>query len=311
MKAEVEIISPAQAKEFLERNPHNRPLSEFTVRRYADDMQNDRWNSSNGETIKVSLNGDLVDGQHRMAALIRANRPVAMLVVRGIDPIAFKTIDAGKTRNLKDTLSLEGYKKVDILASAGRMSYNYIAGVTYNYSPTPSTTEEFIRAYPYLGELAKKLGNHSHNRFPKSALTAVLFLANDNRQLDSELKTFIEGLMYGQGLWKGDARLTLREWMNNQQITKTGRRVGVRTNLVFSAIARAWNAFASGKELSMIKMIDFQTRATLPIFGFTPELYPDVPDLKVNIVEVARSNLAEARKHIKRKVTVLETPSTF
>lgn len=69
MKVQEEIITPETAKSWLLKNVHNRPLRDGLVTTYATDMANEQW-QSNGESIKFSSEGELLDGQHRLAAVI-------------------------------------------------------------------------------------------------------------------------------------------------------------------------------------------------------------------------------------------------
>lgn len=82
--ATMEFITPRLAKEYLEKNTSNyRKLSHTTVWQYANDIENGRW-QENGEAIKFDEEGTLVDGQHRLKAIVMANVPACMMVVRGV-----------------------------------------------------------------------------------------------------------------------------------------------------------------------------------------------------------------------------------
>lgn len=288
MKASVEIITPEYAKQLLEQNPHNRPLSRSTVERYAADMKAGNWNN-NGQGIVLTPEGNLLDGQHRMAAVVMSNMSIGMLVVRGVPHETFVTMDSGKPRSLGDVLAIEGYVHVNTLAGMARASYGYCAGVSVRYPATKTVLEAFVREHPYLGDVARLIGN-TKLTIPRSPLGAVLFLGNTRRNMDEEVTEFIEGLSSGVGLFKGDARLTLRDWFAAQRIKERGR---LSTETVFAAVGRAWNAYASGKELSVLKGLDAPTVRSLPIFGFNAADFDDVPNLYVKRADTVRSNLSK------------------
>lgn len=290
MKASVEVITPAYAKQLLEQNPHNRPLSQMTVDRYASDMKSGRWNN-NGQGVVLTPEGMLLDGQHRMAAVVQSQATIAMLVVRGVPREAFVTMDSGKARSLSDVLAIEGRTHTTILAAMASVAYPYAAGVTVRYPVTKATLEAFVTAHPYMQTVAAQVGN-AKLQLPKSTLGAVLFLGNERRQLDDEVDEFIEGVSSGAGLWKGDARLTLREWFITQRDRDRGR---IMREMAFAAIARAWNAYASGKELAVLRNLSSPTLKTLPVFGFNRADFADVPDLVERKIEINRSNLSKAR----------------
>jgi len=107
-KVATEIMTPERAMQLLEHNRKNRPLSDQHVHRIARQIIEDKWRF-NGDTIKVSNTGDVLDGQHRLWACIEAKKPIETIVVRGIEPNAFATIDTlRKMRNGADVLALGG-----------------------------------------------------------------------------------------------------------------------------------------------------------------------------------------------------------
>lgn len=104
----VVTITPADAQHMLESNGSNRPLNENHVKRIARQITDGKWRF-NGDTIKISSTNDILDGQHRLWAIIMAEVPVDSIVVRGIEPDAFATIDTlRKPRSGSDVLALMG-----------------------------------------------------------------------------------------------------------------------------------------------------------------------------------------------------------
>ena len=84
MKTEIKTITPKWAAEVLEKhNPRNRNVSENTVSSYASDMKNKRWTLTH-QGIAFDENGDLIDGQHRLWAVVFADVEVEMMVTTGI-----------------------------------------------------------------------------------------------------------------------------------------------------------------------------------------------------------------------------------
>ena len=100
-------ISPNQAQRILDRNSvDQRRVCRFTVARYARQMASGLWNSGNGEAIKISSDGDLLDGQHRLLAVVEADINVDFLVIGGIHADNMVSIDDGRVRSLKDILTI-------------------------------------------------------------------------------------------------------------------------------------------------------------------------------------------------------------
>ncbi len=114
--ARVQQITPERARQLLETNTNNRNISEPLVMRYAHAMTAGHWHL-NGETIKLDTHGNLLDGQHRLAAIQRANITVPMLVAEGMSPETFTTIDQGRPRSFADVFSIKGNANASTLVS--------------------------------------------------------------------------------------------------------------------------------------------------------------------------------------------------
>lgn len=130
MKTKIELITPAWAIEKLENhNPRNRNMSEKTAQSYATDMRNGRW-VLNHQGLAFDTNGDLLDGQHRLWAVVLADKPVEMMVSydvpvmenkNGVELSAMDTIDRGRPRNNGTQMQLcHGIKNGAKVAAACR-----------------------------------------------------------------------------------------------------------------------------------------------------------------------------------------------
>lgn len=106
--AEKLSLTPEMATELLQRNQLNRPISDLHVKRITKQIANGKWRF-NGDTIKISKDGQVLDGQHRLWACIEANKPILTLIIRDIERDAFTTIDTiKKPRSGADTIALLG-----------------------------------------------------------------------------------------------------------------------------------------------------------------------------------------------------------
>ena len=102
-------ITPALAEKWLESNTKNRPRSGTNINFIVNQIKTDKW-QVNGDTIKFDKKGKLADGQHRLWAIVLAEKPVKTYVCVGLPEEAFNTIDLGKNRTASDVLAIEGYK---------------------------------------------------------------------------------------------------------------------------------------------------------------------------------------------------------
>ncbi len=107
-KLETITLTPTLATKLLEGNTNNRPLSQMHVERIARQITDGKW-IFNGDTIKLSDKDEILDGQHRLWAVVEAKKPVETAIVYGVKAEAFATMDTiRKARSGGDTLAVAG-----------------------------------------------------------------------------------------------------------------------------------------------------------------------------------------------------------
>lgn len=98
--AKLSTITPEMAAEMLTHNiENNRKINDDRVRSYADDMKNGKWMVT-GQAIQFDENGTLIDGQHRLYAIVKAKTPVRMMVVSNLPTETIKVIDTMQARTV-------------------------------------------------------------------------------------------------------------------------------------------------------------------------------------------------------------------
>lgn len=106
MKSTVEYITPELAKKYLDTMGANRALKMNRVKTLANDMKRGAW-ENNGASIVFNRSGRLVDGQHRLNAIIQAGTPQELVVVRDVtDDVT--VFDFGAKRSVPDILRAGG-----------------------------------------------------------------------------------------------------------------------------------------------------------------------------------------------------------
>jgi hypothetical protein len=118
--AEVEEITPTIAATMLAANTKNRNLRGRLVEVYAKDMAKGAWQFT-GESIKFAEDGSLLDGQHRLAAVVQSGCTVRLLVVRGLPAETQEVMDTGTKRTPSDALRLRGENNAVIMSSVAKM----------------------------------------------------------------------------------------------------------------------------------------------------------------------------------------------
>ena len=91
MKIKKVMMTPELAKAYLDLNTRNRSISQNHVRFLSREMQAGRW-KLNGDTICLSKTR-LIDGQHRLLAIIDSGMAFPMLVIEELEDEVFDTKD--------------------------------------------------------------------------------------------------------------------------------------------------------------------------------------------------------------------------
>lgn len=124
-------VTPDIARELLDLNTKGqRTISAAAVERYAADQVTGDW-FINGDTIKISSENELLDGQHRLSAIVESGEAQVLLIVHGLDKEAMATIDAGRKRTYADLLKMKGISNHTIVAALNGRIWHWFHG---NYS---------------------------------------------------------------------------------------------------------------------------------------------------------------------------------
>jgi hypothetical protein len=99
-------VTPEIAKQWLVNNNFNRPLKPRLVDNYVRQILNGNWRRTH-QGIAFDAEGVLLDGQHRLLAVINSGQTVTMLVFLNENQAAHESIDGGKVRSVLDVVRLE------------------------------------------------------------------------------------------------------------------------------------------------------------------------------------------------------------
>jgi hypothetical protein len=100
-------VDPETARQMLsaQEGHHNRKTRPGAVARYAATMRSGSWVTS-PEPLVFSPSGRLLNGQHRLNAVVKTGMPQTFLFMFGVDEQVFQVLDRGAPRSLADALDL-------------------------------------------------------------------------------------------------------------------------------------------------------------------------------------------------------------
>ena len=235
MKVTKEVITPEVAQYYLKGNVKNRRLSAKRVANLADEIKSGRW-QLNGESIK--FNGEkLLDGQHRLNAVVVSELPIETLVMRGVSEDAFETIDTGKKRTGADVLGISGEKNAAVLAASLGIVHRHENGrIKDHQSISHGELRETLERHPGLRHSVKVYAKRNGLVQPSiAAALHYLFSKKDARIADE----FFQKLLTGCDLAPGDPVLALREKLMKHALSKATK---LSPKAVMALVVKAWNA---------------------------------------------------------------------
>jgi len=242
----LETVTPEVAERFLSRNKANRPVTDALVKRYAKAMADGRWNV-NGQTIIFDWNEDMRNGQHRCLGCIMSGVSFSTLVVHGIDPKAFSTMDTGRRRTAADVVGIDGRVNHHALASAVRWVMSIRSRIDKGHlSLDADQILENLRLMPGLDTSVSrclKLGK----LMPRSVAGALHYEFSKKSPLDAD--TFFDDLFSGAGLDRGDPVFSLRERL----VKKRMERGKLPETELVTWVIRAWNKRREGGSMFSLR----------------------------------------------------------
>ena len=263
---EVEKIGPERAKELLAIN-RNRHVRASHVASLARDMSAGRWGSHSVIRIAQTPDGDvLIDGQHRLLAVIKSGETVQFVVMSGLQLDDQIDIDTGIRRSLADTLQLNGESSVTVIAAAiGHLWRRKRRMYTSNAAPTRSEGLRLLADNPALRESITPTSKASLLlKYPHGLGTCLHY---EMCGIDSESAwDFWEKLTTGLGLHERHGIYLLRGRLQ-ENAAASYRKLDV--SHIHALTIKAWNTYMRGTETGVLKW----TRG-----GATAEAFPELGD---------------------------------
>jgi len=172
VQVSVETITPEVAAEWLDDNyRNNRSVNAMRVEAYAKDMAEGNWRMT-GEAIKFSDLMVLIDGQHRLHAIVKADIPVEIVVMRGLPQESIVNMDTAMPRSLRNVLEFMSYDNPSELARALSQAWVYEAYMEDKVLTDSGTIREQVVMRDAQNK--KSYRRYSNNLFTRTAALELL-----------------------------------------------------------------------------------------------------------------------------------------
>jgi len=253
--AAIEVITPSIAKKMLEGNTDNRKLRKQRVAQYTDAMKRGMWEIQN-DAITISKTGKLLNGQHRLTAIIESDQTCQCLVLRGVDDSAYTAIDSGLSRTVNDALVAAGVThSATHLSPIARTMICMEAGLNPMDTASASLVQrqdivDYVNKNDAILEWALSLSRRADTAVGgiRHAWGVFAILAAQKHGRD-KVDEFTNLVIDGVGLKPGDAPLALRNWLSRQR--GQWARTASKTNI--AVFISAFNKWMTREKAMVIK----------------------------------------------------------
>lgn len=252
-------VGPLDAATFLDRNMKNRPLNESRSEVLAVLMKTGRF-IPNGEPIILDMDGNVLDGQHRLRACQISGKPFSTYVVHVNASVGvFDSLDCGNSRTGSDRLSMDGVPDSSLQASIIGMVVKHERGIlpTGRGAATCRITPQDIRlrrlkepsVFDRVASDTRRQSAGLSRLVPHSFAGFVHYYGRKKDQAAS--LQFLSGIADGAALPASCPALLFR----NRMIQQSQGKERLRQKEVLALLIVAWNLYVTGRTVKVLKWI--------------------------------------------------------
>lgn len=210
------VVTGAMATEMLKNNTANRPTSRREVERLKRVLESGEWRF-NGEAIKFSRSGKILDGQHRLAAIAETGISADVVIISGLEDEIFPTLDQGRKRTGGDVLYIRGVKHYNAVGTACATFYRLMKNkpIHGGVDPIPPPAiDEIFKRHPGINDavqLCDGLAKQGSAVVGIGHIAAFYYLMQTVFGLPQKALSFAEGITIGAGLDEKSPILSFRK----------------------------------------------------------------------------------------------------
>lgn len=278
-------VTPELAKKYLARNPTNRPMRPGRVEYFADLIRRGAFLCTH-QGVAVSPAGKLLDGQHRLAAIVETGISADMMVASDVDEETYIAFDRPASRSIADVLHID-VRKAHTLAFLVKM----IVG-----KGAPAAPDQVDRLIKYVGPAVDKLLEvcpTNKTRVSAAPIKAAVVLRM--MQMPADAQKIAETYKHFVSRDYDRIPRSVQAFLRQIDGSVSGVKVANAGASSVQLMARAWRAF--NPETPNLQKIHFKdvTNVTEEIRSVFSHLVPH------NVLTKAAPKVRAAKKDGKRK----------
>ncbi len=248
------LVTPELAKEYLSHNTSNRVLNKRYIGKYVNEMKKGLWTLSN-DAIIFAESGKLLNGQHRLTAVIQSGVTCEFLVGFGFPESTFNVLDSGKARSGGDVLRCNGISYPTELSGIIRkyiLLVTHVEGLACDMVGNSTIMLEYEKDkdfWSYIITTARTEVRNGCRAFLVSELGAYhAYLIKERNYDESFVLSFFEQLTEREQCTNNTIQL-LRKTIINDKLSN--RHIPAKHRMML--FVKTWNAYVDGKELSLLR----------------------------------------------------------
>ena len=245
-------ILPQEAESLLANNTGNRKMREHRIANYVRLMSQGDWVIT-GDAICISPEGRLLNGQHRMAAVVSFGKPVPFLVLRNCPEENFHAMDQGVSRTTGDLFRSKNVANATLCAAISKSVHHWMLGArpgAIRGETVPSSIEIERTYHEYREEIdmAAVIGARLIKIYASARIGFVdVMIRIQHGAIATEFWDQVNPA-YPKGLDKGHPARTLRDHLLNDR----DNRYMLFSEFCGKAV-RAFNAWIEGREIDLLR----------------------------------------------------------
>lgn len=268
----VQVIDPDMAMDLLTLNDrhHNRPLTWKKINEYIEEMKAGEWGQYNGDTIRISTDIQLLDGQNRLWACVLSGVNLEVIIAPNIDPKMFSKMDRGENRTAAHMATICGWgtnpnqaahtvKNILLYKSTGQIK----GSVSDKHIPNFKVSN-FMENKRVMEKLIDDLGwakaewvHKTGKWFTAPQWATIFYILRDNPGMEVEARKFLDKFALGSGYHeKSPIRQARRHFETEFKHLLVGKKKNIigtdLLTLKFNVIFTAWNHYINRDSVESI-----------------------------------------------------------
>lgn len=217
LETQITTITPAIAEEWLKNNLHNRAIRRRQVDQLVVAMKSGSWITTH-QGIAFDETDELIDGQHRLLAVVESGVTVSMMVTRGIPvnqggTMTMDVVDFGRPRSVSDSLYLQHGIKNSVGIAAILRGIAKLSNWAFDGTLSVTQSKSIYDIYGKETGIAHQIGSHAPRFIRQSAISAVIAFG---LKFDERVEAFGNQLSTGANLTESSPILALRRHLEAQ-----------------------------------------------------------------------------------------------